>query len=245
VLGLEACRHGDRKPSSCAACRRAHLDGTALWMEGALLQRAIDRSRWRSSGPVCTELAEAGGQGPASCNLAACPACAVLPETACEEFNSSTFIGLGNRNRQTSLSSPSTCPATEHQEGPWSPLTRRAQRRTLCCCPSSRTGGLRGEGRSRRADGPLARGRRARSGRCSLLVRRCCSGRGAHRQVLARVPPYRPPYLALIAGSGGELVTAPRQEALDARVHLVQRARRGTPAVPIGGASPRGTSRRG
>jgi hypothetical protein len=52
-----------------------------------ILRRAIDRSRWCSSDPVCSELAEAGGQGPDSCNLAACHDCAVLPETACEEFN--------------------------------------------------------------------------------------------------------------------------------------------------------------
>ena len=52
-----------------------------------LLQRAIERSTWCSSDPICHELGESGGQGPDSCNLAACHDCAILPETACEEFN--------------------------------------------------------------------------------------------------------------------------------------------------------------
>ena len=34
------------------------------------------------------------GQGPDSCNLAACHGCALLPETSCEEFNRFRDRGL-------------------------------------------------------------------------------------------------------------------------------------------------------
>ena len=47
---------------------------------------ALDRAHWCSSDPVCMELG-AKGQGPKSMNLAACHACGLLPETACEVFN--------------------------------------------------------------------------------------------------------------------------------------------------------------
>jgi hypothetical protein len=55
-------------------------------LEG-VVARALESAMWCSADPVCMELAEAGGQGPDSCNLAACHACALLPETACEHFN--------------------------------------------------------------------------------------------------------------------------------------------------------------
>lgn len=51
------------------------------------LQRALEEARWCSADPVCMELGSRGGQGPNSCNLAACHNCALVPETACEEFN--------------------------------------------------------------------------------------------------------------------------------------------------------------
>lgn len=54
---------------------------------GPLVDRAITAAGWCSTDPVCMELGESG-QGPGSCNLAACHACALLPETSCEEFNS-------------------------------------------------------------------------------------------------------------------------------------------------------------
>ena len=38
--------------------------------------------------------AGAKGQGPDSCNLAACHGCALLPETSCEEFNRFLDRGL-------------------------------------------------------------------------------------------------------------------------------------------------------
>jgi hypothetical protein len=44
------------------------------------------RARWCSTDPVCMDAGE-HGQGPDSCNLAACHGCALLPETSCEEFN--------------------------------------------------------------------------------------------------------------------------------------------------------------
>jgi len=52
-----------------------------------IIQRALEGARWCSADPVCMEVAMHGGQGPDSCNLAACHSCALVPETACEEFN--------------------------------------------------------------------------------------------------------------------------------------------------------------
>ncbi len=51
------------------------------------LSRAIDKARWCAADPVCMEHADHGGQGPDGCNLAACHGCALMPETACEQFN--------------------------------------------------------------------------------------------------------------------------------------------------------------
>jgi hypothetical protein len=45
---------------------------------------ALENARWCSNDPVCNE---SGGQGRNAMNLAACHACALLPETSCEEFN--------------------------------------------------------------------------------------------------------------------------------------------------------------
>ncbi|RNB83882.1 DUF1998 domain-containing protein [Brevibacillus nitrificans] len=49
-----------------------------------ILINALHNAKWCSSDPVCMESA---GQGPDSCNLAACHSCALLPETSCEESN--------------------------------------------------------------------------------------------------------------------------------------------------------------
>ncbi|MGW5154478.1 DrmB family protein [Nonomuraea wenchangensis] len=54
---------------------------------------ALANAEWCSTDPICMEVGE-GGQGPDSCNLAACHACALLPETACEEFNRFLDRGL-------------------------------------------------------------------------------------------------------------------------------------------------------
>lgn len=53
----------------------------------AVFREAIIGATWCSSDPVCMELGASGGQGPDSCNLAACHGCALLPETSCEQFN--------------------------------------------------------------------------------------------------------------------------------------------------------------
>lgn len=56
-----------------------------------VLKGAIAAARWCSSDPVCID---SRGQGPDSCNLAACHSCGLLPETACEEFNRFLDRGL-------------------------------------------------------------------------------------------------------------------------------------------------------
>ena len=45
------------------------------------IRDAIRNAAWCSSDPVCIQ---SFGQGPESCNLAACHNCALLPETCCE-----------------------------------------------------------------------------------------------------------------------------------------------------------------
>ncbi|MFI7252799.1 DrmB family protein [Micromonospora chalcea] len=54
---------------------------------------AISDARWCSTDPVCMDAGERG-QGPDSCNLAACHGCALMPETSCEEFNRFLDRGL-------------------------------------------------------------------------------------------------------------------------------------------------------
>lgn len=48
------------------------------------IQNAIRNAAWCSSDPICIQSL---GQGPESCNLAACHNCALLPETCCEYGN--------------------------------------------------------------------------------------------------------------------------------------------------------------
>lgn len=57
------------------------------------LASALADARWCSTDPVCMDAGEKG-QGPDSCNLAACHGCALLPETSCEEFNRFLDRGL-------------------------------------------------------------------------------------------------------------------------------------------------------
>lgn len=45
---------------------------------------AIENAKWCSADPVCIQ---SPGQGPDSCNLAACHNCSLLPETCCENGN--------------------------------------------------------------------------------------------------------------------------------------------------------------
>ncbi len=52
-----------------------------------VVRRALEGATWCSADPVCMEMGSSGGQGPDSCNLAACHNCSLVPETACENFN--------------------------------------------------------------------------------------------------------------------------------------------------------------
>ena len=52
-----------------------------------VVRRALESAMWCAADPVCQEMGDLGGQGPDSCNLAACHNCALVPETACEQFN--------------------------------------------------------------------------------------------------------------------------------------------------------------
>ncbi len=52
-----------------------------------VVRRAVQNAQWCSADPVCMELGKSGGQGPDSCNLAACHNCSLVPETSCEQFN--------------------------------------------------------------------------------------------------------------------------------------------------------------
>ena len=49
-----------------------------------IVYNAIENAKWCSSDPICID---SHGQGPNSCNLAACHNCSLLPETCCEESN--------------------------------------------------------------------------------------------------------------------------------------------------------------
>ena len=51
------------------------------------LDAALCGATWCAADPVCMEIGEHPGQGPDACNLAACHSCALVPETACDEFN--------------------------------------------------------------------------------------------------------------------------------------------------------------
>ncbi|NTW70051.1 MAG: DUF1998 domain-containing protein [Chlorobiaceae bacterium] len=50
-----------------------------------VIRKAVSRASWCSADPVCSE--NLGGQGTRLANLAACHACIMLPETACETMN--------------------------------------------------------------------------------------------------------------------------------------------------------------
>jgi hypothetical protein len=60
--------------------------GQPGYLEPAMIT-ALQSAAWCSADPVCTETGRRWGQGPDSCNLAACHNCCLVPETACEEFN--------------------------------------------------------------------------------------------------------------------------------------------------------------
>jgi hypothetical protein len=60
--------------------------GKPGYLEPAIFA-ALRSALWCSADPVCMEIGTQSGQGPDSCNLAACHNCCLVPETACEEFN--------------------------------------------------------------------------------------------------------------------------------------------------------------
>jgi len=64
--------------------------GTPGRIEDTILA-AIKNAHWCSADPICIE---SPGQGPDSCNLAACHNCALLPETCCENGNRLLDRGL-------------------------------------------------------------------------------------------------------------------------------------------------------
>lgn len=79
---------GDSEGTMGGLVRMARQDNLRQVVESAL-----DDARWCSTDPVCMDTGE-NGQGPDSCNLAACHGCALLPETSCEEFNRFLDRGL-------------------------------------------------------------------------------------------------------------------------------------------------------
>ncbi|WP_422424576.1 DrmB family protein [Bacillus sp. PSXD-155] len=52
-----------------------------------VIDKAIDKARWCSSDPVCSEIGKSSGQGVNNLNGAACHSCSYLPETSCELGN--------------------------------------------------------------------------------------------------------------------------------------------------------------
>lgn len=51
---------------------------------GDTVKRAVQRARWCTADPICSE---STGSGVGGLNLAACHACLLVPETSCERFN--------------------------------------------------------------------------------------------------------------------------------------------------------------
>lgn len=70
-----------------------------------VLDAALEGASWCSNDPVCMELGE-HGQGSFGSNLAACHSCCLLPETACEMFNSALdrAVLVGNSLRPDDFS---------------------------------------------------------------------------------------------------------------------------------------------
>ncbi|WP_374055836.1 DrmB family protein [Rossellomorea sp. FM04394] len=52
-----------------------------------VVEKALDKARWCSSDPVCSEIGRSSGQGVNNLNGAACHSCSYLPETSCEFGN--------------------------------------------------------------------------------------------------------------------------------------------------------------
>ncbi|MGC7872098.1 DrmB family protein [Desulfosporosinus sp. SYSU MS00001] len=52
-----------------------------------VVNKAVEKAKWCSSDPVCSEIGRTSGQGVNNLNGAACHSCAYLPETSCELGN--------------------------------------------------------------------------------------------------------------------------------------------------------------
>jgi hypothetical protein len=72
----------------------------------SMVRRAVSRASWCSADPVCSE--NMGGAGARLVNMAACHACTLLPETACETINNgldrAAVVGIPNNNEVGFLS---------------------------------------------------------------------------------------------------------------------------------------------
>ncbi len=68
-----------------------------------VINAALAAAQWCAADPVCMEAVLLGGQGPSSCNLAACHNCALVAETSCEAFNRFLDRGVvvGNSHAST------------------------------------------------------------------------------------------------------------------------------------------------
>lgn len=75
--------------------------GRPGWLEPVLAQ-ALEQASWCSGDPVCMEIGGSSGQGPDSCNLAACYRCSLVAETSCERGNRfldrALLVGSTDRN---------------------------------------------------------------------------------------------------------------------------------------------------
>lgn len=79
---------GDSEGTMGGLVRMAQADNL-----GSIMTAALENAGWCSADPICMEMGKTG-QGPDSCNLAACHGCSLLPETSCEEFNRFLDRGL-------------------------------------------------------------------------------------------------------------------------------------------------------
>jgi hypothetical protein len=77
---------GDSEGSLGGLVRQGHCNR----LEDLIID-AIHNASWCTSDPICVQ---SSGQGPESCNLAACHNCALLPETCCENGNRLLDRGL-------------------------------------------------------------------------------------------------------------------------------------------------------
>lgn len=83
-----------------------------------IVAQALEAATWCSADPVCMEVGSSSGQGPDSCNLAACHNCALVPETACEQFNRFLDRGVVVGSIENPALGYFSLPANINAEGP-------------------------------------------------------------------------------------------------------------------------------